>query len=176
MICEISRALPARAVLEELRDEIGHTVSMGVLDGTRVTYVHRLFAHPRSHRTVDRELRVGAQIPAYCTALGKVLLASLSDAERRERVAKINLVPQGPRSIVEQDKLLVELGGVNPHTPIVSDEELDVGTRSIAMLLARPSDERPMAIEVTVPSDAYTTARLVKTVGPRIAQAAGSIS
>jgi IclR family pca regulon transcriptional regulator len=176
VIREIRRALPARAVLEELRDEIGYTVSMGALDDTRVIYVHRLFGHRRGQHMADRELRVGAHIPTYCTALGKMLLASLSDAERRRRVAKINLVPQGPRSIVEHVKLLAELDGINLGAPIVSDEELEIGARSIAMLLARPSDERPMAIDVTVPSASYTAAQLFKQVGPEVIRAASLIS
>ena len=41
----IRREVSARAVLEELRKQTGHTVSMGVLNGARVIYVHRLLAH-----------------------------------------------------------------------------------------------------------------------------------
>jgi IclR family pca regulon transcriptional regulator len=176
VIREIRRALPARAVLEELRDEIGHTVSMGALDGTRVIYVHRLFGHRRGQHKIDRELRVGAYIPAYCTALGKVLLASLFDAERRQRVATIHLVPQGPRSTTVHDKLLAELDGVNLLAPLVSDEEFVVGARSIAMLLSRPDDELPMAIDVTVPSTTYTAAQLLKRIGPDLMRAANLVS
>jgi IclR family pca regulon transcriptional regulator len=175
-IGEIRRALPARAVLEELREEIGHTVSMGALDHTRVVYVHRLFGHRSGQHAIDRELRVGAHIPAYCTALGKILLASLSDAERRERVATIDLVPQGPRSIVEHAELLAELDEMNVQAPIVSDEEFVTGARSIAVLVPRPSGERPMAIDLTVPSSAYTTMQLLEATGPKMMRAAGLIS
>jgi IclR family transcriptional regulator, pca regulon regulatory protein len=176
VIREIRRELPARAVLEELRDEIGHTVSMGVLDRTRVIYVHRLFGHRRGQHMIDCELRVGSHIPAYCTALGKVLLASLSHAERRMRVATIDLVPQGPRSVTVQGKLLAELDRVNVEEPIVSDEELVIGARSIAVLLSRPGGEQPMAIDVTVPSAAYTTSQLLERVGPDLMQAAKLIT
>jgi IclR family pca regulon transcriptional regulator len=85
----IRRQVPVRAVLEELRDAVGHTVSMGVLEGARVIYVHRLLGHRSGQYAVDRDLGVGAAVPAYCTALGKVLLASLSDAERRQLIASI---------------------------------------------------------------------------------------
>jgi IclR family transcriptional regulator, pca regulon regulatory protein len=172
----IRRALPARAVLEELRDKTGHTVSMGALDGTRVVYVHRLFGHRRGQHMIDRELRVGAYIPAYCTALGKVLLASLSDAERCERVATIHLVPQGPRSITVHDKLLEELSGMNLRAPIVSDEEFVIGARSIATLLLWPNGEYPMAIDVTVPSGAYAATQLLNQIGPEVMRAAKLIS
>jgi IclR family pca regulon transcriptional regulator len=176
VIREIRRALPARVALEELRDQIGRTVSMGVLDGTRVIYVHRLFGHRCGQHVVDRELRVGAHIPAYCTALGKVLLASLSDAERPERVATIHLVPQGPRSITVQDELLAELEDVSLRAPVVSDEEFVVGARSVAMLLSRASGEQPLAIDVTAPSTAYTASQLLKQIGPSVMRTAKLIS
>src|ERR1700722_13179716 len=73
----IRRQVAARAVLEELREDTGHTGRMGVLDGPRVVYVYRLLGHSTGQHAVDRDLGVGADIPVYCSALGKVLLASL---------------------------------------------------------------------------------------------------
>jgi len=176
VIGEIRHALPARAVLEELREQVGHTVSMGTLHGARVIYIHRLFGHPRGQHEIDRELHVGAHVPAYCTALGKVLLASLADAKRRERVATMDLVPQGPRSIVEHAELLAELGRVNLGAPIVSDEELAIGARSIAVLVRQPSGKQPIAIDVTVPSTAYTPTQLLKQIGAELMRVASLIS
>lgn len=160
---ELRRALRrAHDVLEGLRDEVGHTVSMGALDGTRVLYVHRFFGPRRGQHLSDRELRVGAYVPAYCTALGKVLLAGLPEAKRQTRVATIHLVPQGPRSITELHKLLAELDDVDPRAPTVSDEELVMGARSIAILVSGAAGKQPVAIDVTVPSDLYTDAQLVE--------------
>jgi IclR family pca regulon transcriptional regulator len=173
---EIHRALLVRAVLEQLREEIGYTVGMGALDGTHAVYVHRLFGHQRSQHTIDREIRVGTHVPAHCTALGKVLLASLPDAERRARVEMIDLVPHGPRSIVEQGTLIAELDSVSPRAPVVSDEELVIGARSIAMLVAPPGCERPVAIDVVVPSVVYTVAQMLTQIGPSLMGAARLLS
>jgi IclR family pca regulon transcriptional regulator len=175
-IGDIRRSLPARETLEELREDTGYTVSMGVLEGTDVVYVHRLFGHRRGQHAIDLELRVGAHVPAYCTALGKALLASLPGAERRALVETIDLVPQGPRSITVHGKLLAELDRVSLLQPVLSDEELVAGARSIAMLVARPGDGRPVAIEVTVPSAAYTAAQLLTQVGPSVMRATRLIS
>ncbi len=173
---EIRKQAPARAVLEELREETGHTVSMGVLDGGRVIYVHRLLGHRPGQYEVDRDLGVGANVPVYCTALGKVLLASLSDAERRELSATLELTRHGPNTIVDERKLAAELDRVSPRGVVVSDEELMRGARSIAVLVPRPRSEHPLAIDVTVPSAAYTVNRLVKEVAPRLKRAAKLIS
>lgn len=168
IIREIRCLLPAREVLEDLRDETGYTVSMGTLDGTRVLYIYRFFGHRHGQHLIDRELRVGTHVPAYCTALGKVMLASLPDAERHKRVATIDLVPEGPGSITEHQALLAELDDIDPWALLVSDEEFVIGARSIAMLISRPDDERTMAIDVTVSSTACTVAQLLKYIGPEV--------
>jgi IclR family pca regulon transcriptional regulator len=176
IIREIQHVLHMHAALEDLRDQIGYTVSLGLLDGTRVLYVHRFFGHRPDQHLIDRELRVGAHIPAYCTGLGKVMLASLPEAERRERVETINLVPQGPRSITVQDTLLAELEDVDPEAPTASDEEFVIGARSIATLLPRTFRSQPLAIDVTVPSNAYTTAQLIEQIGPKLGRTAQLIT
>jgi DNA-binding IclR family transcriptional regulator len=176
-IGEIRKYVPARAVLEELREEIGHTVSMGVLDGNRVIYVHRLLGHRQGQHAIDASLGVGANVPVCCTALGKVLLASISDAERRELIATLEPpTRRGPNAITDKRKLVRELDRVSPRDVVLSDEELMRGARSIAVLVPRPRSEHPLAIDVTVPSAAYTVNRLAKEVGPRLKRAAKLIS
>ena len=172
----IRREVAARAVLEELREQIGHTVSMGVLEGARVIYVHRLLAHGPGQYSADHDLGVGASIPAYCSALGKVLLASISESERRELLATIELVPHGPRTIGERGELAAELDRISTRGVVISDEELFAGARSIAALVPRPRSQYPAAIEVTVPSSTYTVEQLRRRVGPRLKRAAKLIS
>ncbi len=171
----VRRQVSAGVALEELRDKVGHTVSMGVLDRDRVVYVHRLFGHRRGQYAIDLELGVGASVPVYCSALGKVLLASVSDAERSELLEGLQLVPHGPNSIVAKSELADELARMNPREPTLSDEELTAGSRSVAVLLPRPSGEYPLAIEVTVPSSAYTAKQLLEQVGPMVKRTAALI-
>ncbi len=176
VIRTIRGEVAARAVLEELREQTGHTVSMGVLSGARVIYVHRLLAHGVGQYGADHDLGVGAGIPAYCSALGKVMLASLSDAERRELLAGIKLESHGPNTIEERDQLAAELDRISARGVVISDEELFAGSRSIAALVPRPRSEHPVAIDVTVPSSAYTVEQLRKRIGPRLKRAAKLIS
>ena len=170
-ISAIRRRMAARVALEELRDEIGYTVSMGVLDGARVVYVHRLFGHRPGQHAIDLGLGVGGSVPVYCTALGKALLASLCDVQRCELLASLDLIPYGPRSILVKSKLSTELDGIDVGGAVLSDEELVAGSRSIAMLVRRPASGCPLAIEVTVPSAAFTLEGLCKEIGPRLERA-----
>jgi IclR family transcriptional regulator, pca regulon regulatory protein len=175
-IGSMRRQVPARVALEELRDKTGHTVSMGVLDSTRVIYVHRLFGHHRGQYEIDMDLGVGATVPVYCTALGKVLLASLSDDERLEIIAGLQLIPHGPNSILAKSDIAAELDRLNVRDAVVSDEELTAGARSIAALIPRPAGEYALAIDITVPSWAYTVNRLRKKLGPPLRRTVRLIS
>jgi DNA-binding IclR family transcriptional regulator len=162
--------------LEELRNQTGHTVSMGMLDEARVIYIYCLFGHRRGQYAIDSHLGVGAHVSAHRTALGKALLASLSAAERSDLLMSIDLASRTGGSITAKSKLAVELDRIDPETPVVSDEELIEGARSIALLVPRPTGEPALAIDVTVPSSAYTVDQLKRQVGPPLKRAVKRIS
>jgi IclR family pca regulon transcriptional regulator len=176
IVRELRYPLQAEDVLRGLRDETGYTVSMGALDRTHVLYLDRFFGHRRGQHLIDLSLRVGAVIPAYCTALGKAMLANLPEGERHELVATMDLVAEGPNSIVEHNTLLAELDGISSQEPLVSDEEFVPGARSIAIPVTRPGSARPIAIDVTVPSEAYIAAELLEQIGPKLVRAAELIA
>jgi len=58
--------------LERLRDETSETIHLGVLDGMEIIYLEKLHGN---HTVGLMSSRVGSRLPAYCTAIGKVLLA-----------------------------------------------------------------------------------------------------
>jgi DNA-binding IclR family transcriptional regulator len=123
LIGAMRRALPAVTVLEELRDGTGYTVSMGALNSNKVTYIHRLLAHRLGQYHINQEIGVGAHVPIHCTALGKALLASLTDEARRKLISRLDFVPWGPRAFVAHEQLIHDLHDVDYREPVVSDEE-----------------------------------------------------
>lgn len=176
VIDTIRRQVPARFALEGLRDETGYTVSMAVLEGARVVYIYRLFGHRRGQSAIDMGLGVGATIPVFCTALGKVLLASVSKTERRKIISGLQLIPYGPNSIVVKSKLAARLNHINLEEATISDEEFAAGSRSIAALVRRSTSRYPVAVDVTVPSSLYTMDRLVEDIGIPLKRTARHIS
>lgn len=174
---EVIRAqVGARAVLEELREELGHTVSMGVLSDGCVIYVYRLFGHRRGQFAIDRGLESGAHVPAYCTALGKVLMASLSSVEREQLLAKLELAPQGPKAILDRRRLAGAIERIGAGEAVLSDEEQVAGARSLAVLVPGARGGRTLAIEVSVPAATYSPTGLIKQAGPRLKRAAKLIA
>jgi IclR family pca regulon transcriptional regulator len=176
LIATMRRALPVLTVLEELRDETGYTVGLGVMRHHSATYVHRLFGHRCGQYEIDLELRAGARIPLYCTALGKALLATFPDEWRQWLIKDINLVPQGPRSIIAHGELIDDLRRIDLQKPVISDEEFIAGGRLIAMYVPRPDEKRPIGIDISVPSAACTVGRLRLEIGRHIEYAAKLIS
>jgi DNA-binding IclR family transcriptional regulator len=165
----------ARTILEDLREQTGHTVSMGVLDGTRVLYIHRLFAHGQGQYEADLGLGAGAFVPAYCAAIGKPLLASLSDPDRREAMAALKLKSLGPNTITRKGVLAGELLAIHVAGIAVCDEEQARGVRSIAATITQPGRSRLMAVSVTVPSRSMSVERMTTELGPRVLAAAERI-
>jgi IclR family pca regulon transcriptional regulator len=175
-IATIRASLPhAEPVLAELRRRTGHTVSMGVLDGGRLLYVHRMRAHRVGQYEADLGHGVGASLPLHCTALGKALLASLPEAERSELVAQLTLAKCGPKSITTVKRLSSELRMVGERGLAIGDEEIAPRVRSIAASVTTGEQSPRIAIDVTVPASAYTAERLADDLGALLREAAAEI-
>lgn len=164
--------LHAETILEELRERTRATVSLGVLEGSRVVYVHRFFAHKAGQYEADLGLGVGAYVPVHCTAIGKALLASLGESEQAAILANLTLARHGPKTIASKRKLADELARFRLEGIAVCDEEQAAGVRSIAKAVVCPGAPRLMAISVTAPARGYTVSRLRDDFGAHLERAA----
>src|SRR5580765_8203547 len=71
--------------LRRLADETQRTVNLAILDGTDVVYIERYRTARPGQQEIDLNLHVGARLPAYCTAMGKAILAFMP-ADRVEEI------------------------------------------------------------------------------------------
>ncbi len=67
----------ARPYLEKLNQDLDEFIHLGVLDGGDVVYIDKI----DRNRSIRLYSEIGKRVPCYCTALGKALLAGLSDHE-----------------------------------------------------------------------------------------------
>ena len=95
----------ARPIAQELAEELGETVHMGVLEGDSAVYVLKI----ESKYTIRMFSRVGRRIPLYCTAIGKVLLAISGASERQAALEGLRLVAFTPKTITTRAGLDAEL-------------------------------------------------------------------
>lgn len=166
----------SRPVLEELRDQTGHTASFGVLDGACATYVQRAHGHGRGQYQADGDLGPGAHVPLHCTALGKAMLASQLEERQQELIAEMTLTREGPNTITAMHALLQALARIKAVRLAISDEEHAAGVRSIAVAINGRATRQTFGIEVTVPAAQYTPAELTRHIGPNVRAAAQGIS
>ena len=173
---EITRV--AARYLQALSDETGYTVSMAVADGPDIVYVDRRRSGRGSHLTMDLNLHVGSRLPAYCTSMGKVLLAYRDPAVLRRLLDHTDMARRGPKTITAREHLMSVLGKVRQSGLAVSDEELAPGLRAFAAPIRDRSGEVVAAINIAVHlSVANTTVEtLTARLEPPLRRAAGEIS
>ena len=119
----------AQAILAAARDRIGESVSLAILDGPNAVFVARA-AVPR---LVSTGVNVGAALPAYCSATGRVLLAGLADDEVRARLDQASRLALTPRTRTDPAALLQVVQAVRREGFALVEEELELGMRSLAV-------------------------------------------
>lgn len=165
-----------RPYLEELRERSGHTVSLAVLDGPEILYIDRVRSfRPGEHRN-DLNLRVGSRLPAYCTAMGKVLVAFLSETGRREAIAAMELVKRGPHTITTKKALLEELEQVREKGMALNEEEMTARRIAIAAPIRDEGREVVAAIGIAAHTEMISVADILDQLLPDLLSTADRIS
>jgi IclR family pca regulon transcriptional regulator len=122
----------ARPILAQVSERLGESCYGAVLDGAEVLYVLHI---PSARHLVNVDLRVGSRTPAYCTSVGRVLLAGLTP-EAVERVLEaIRPEPRTPRTITAKARLREQVEQARRQGWAVVDEELELGLRSLSVPL-----------------------------------------
>jgi IclR family pca regulon transcriptional regulator len=145
---EITRV--AGPFLQALSDETGYTVSMAVLDGPDIVYIDRRRSGRAGTFAMGLNLHVGSRLPAYCTSMGKVLLAYQEPAALRELVDRTDLARRGPKTITAREQLMVALARVRRTGFALNDEELAAGLRSLAAPVRDRSGAVVAAVNIAV--------------------------
>lgn len=129
-------SLPALAqpLLDRLRDAVGESASLGVLDRSEILYL----ARASRDRIMAVGLHVGSRLPLANSSMGRILLAQLPHEHRARMLSDRPPVAHTPRTLTNTNALMEELTRVEHDGYAVVDQELDLGLRSIAVpVLAR---------------------------------------
>jgi IclR family transcriptional regulator, pca regulon regulatory protein len=162
--------------LEELRQRTGYTVGLAVLDGAEILYVDRARSWRRGQREVDIGLHPGSRMPAYCTAMGKVLLAYLPYEVQSELIAQLQLKRHSPSTIASKQALRAELEQVAEDGYAVNDQELKPGMHAIAVPVRDESREVAAAIGIAASPEAISLPELIDALSPHLIATADRIS
>lgn len=162
--------------LEELRQRTGYTVGFAVLDGSEILYMDRARSWRRTERETDIGLQPGSRMPAYCTAVGKVLLAYLPDDVQREMIAQLKLDRNSPSTITSKQLLRIELEQVREDGFAANDQELRPGLQAIAVPVRDESREVIAAVGIAASPETISLAELIDALSPHLLSTAARIS
>jgi DNA-binding IclR family transcriptional regulator len=149
----------AAPFLADLFEATRETVHLAVLDGTDVVYVQKLTVSG----SPDIPSRLGGRMPAYCTGVGKAMLA-FSPPECLGTVVAAGLERRTPRTVIAPGLLSAELDSIR-RTGIA--EEHEESTRGIACVAAPVLDtdgHAVAALSITGWSNRLNTHRLAPAV------------
>jgi len=127
----------AQPILEKLSGVLHESCSVATLVDDELLYVAR--AHVSRIMTVD--LGIGSRLPAYCTSMGRVLLAHLPERELDRYFEQVTLQRYTARTVVSKTRLRKILGEVRNRGYAVVDQELEDGLRSVAVPVKGAGDE-----------------------------------
>ena len=134
--------------LDDLRNRIGETVHVSILDAGEVVYVERR----ESSHTLRIFRRVGHRNHAHCTSSGKVLLAWLPSDERGRIYATHGLPPHTLHTITDPVLLEEELVRVRERGYAENINESELGASSVAAPIRDVSGSVIAAIAIAVPA------------------------
>ena len=151
----------AHFYLEELRAQSSYTVSFAVLDGPEIVYIDRARSFRRGQAKIDLGLRPGSRRPAYCTAMGKVLLAYLPEHELTRTLGEMCLERQGPNTVMNKSVLRRELVQIHEDGFAVNDQELAPGHHAMAVPVYAHSQEVVAALGMAAHSSTISLEAMV---------------
>jgi len=130
--------------LNNISRELGESSSLAVLDDGEVLYV----ARAATTRVMSVALNTGSRLPAYCTSLGRVMLAHLPPDELNAYFARTKLKAMTDKTVTTQKRLREILAGVRQSGYAINDEELELGLRSISVPVRGASGQVVAALNV----------------------------
>lgn len=137
--------------LENIAKEITETIHFGVLENQKVLYLNKA----ESPLGLKVSTQIGSYQDAYCSALGKVLLAYLDEAELQLYFKNTELVPRTTFTKVDEVALRSELKKIKAQRYALDMEELELGLICIAIPVFNPQGEVIAAISASGPSSRF---------------------
>lgn len=162
----------AEPVMERLADAVGESCSAAVLDGTDIVYVLRV----HTHKIVALNLNVGTRLPAWCTSLGRVLLAGLDDAEVKARLKASSIHPNTRHTATDMGELLARVQQVRRQGWALVNQELEEGLISIAAPVKNRAGAVVAALNVSGQANRTSAAVMKDSLLPKLRAAADEVS
>lgn len=146
-----SRPIPsiAQPLLDALSERTRESATLAkLLDGDAI-----IIARSTARRSLSAGLGIGSRLPAHCSALGRVLLSSLPDDEVRLRLDAMPRRAFTPHTVTGIDEVLAIVRACRADGYATSDEELEIGVRSLAVPVFNRAGAMTAGLSIVVRAD-----------------------
>ncbi len=158
--------------MRQLSEQFHESCSAAILQGTEIVYVARI---PAS-RIMSVALAVGTRLPAFHTALGRIQLGFLDDAELWRRLRSFRIEAHTPSTIIDIQALFDRVREDRAQGFSIVDEELERGLRAIAVPIMDRSGQVVAALNLSTHSTRTTRNELRERFLPSLRATAETIS
>jgi IclR family transcriptional regulator, pca regulon regulatory protein len=128
-ISSMPLAAMAQPILESVSHILHESCSIATLDRADIVYV----ARANVTRIMSIDLVVGSRLPAFCTSMGRVLMAELPSEKLDEFLTRVEFKRYTERTVANAEKLRQVLRMVQRNGYSIVDQELESGLRSMAV-------------------------------------------
>lgn len=165
-------AAAATPILDRLRNEFGESVSLAVCEGDEIQFI----ARSTSERVVSAAIRIGVRWPMYYTAAGRVLLAARSDADIDAYLALQSFEKRTGKTVVNRDDLRSLILQTRRLGYGVSDEEIEIGLRAVAVPVFSAAGDVVAAMAASASSARMTIETMTQDIVPALRRAADTLT
>lgn len=131
---------PVRTILMELVEQTGETCNIGVLEQGEIVYIERI----EGSSPLRLQLEVGSRVPFYCTAIGKLLVASQHKNLRSRLINSSRLKRFTKHTLIEPSQLEQEFKTIRSQGYSFNNEEFVEGLTALAVPIM-DANNRPVA-------------------------------
>ncbi|MFJ2738737.1 IclR family transcriptional regulator [Streptomyces sp. NPDC087440] len=152
---QLDLAAEGQRVAREVAETCDETVHVAVLEDTDVIYIAKV----DSTHAVRMVSAAGRKLPAHCTSVGKMLLASLPEPELRARLEGRELVGMTPHSITDPEALQQALADIRARGLATEHRESNPDVSCVAAPVRDSAGRVVAALSVSVPMIRWTEER-----------------
>ncbi|SMQ65739.1 transcriptional regulator, IclR family [Devosia lucknowensis] len=134
--------------LDQLSSELGESSSVSVLDGAEIVYV----ARAAQRKVMSISLMPGSRLPAFCTSMGRILLAALPESEATAILERSALTARTRHTLIDIGAIMAELERIRGDGFALIDQEVELGLRSIAIPVLNARGATVAALNIGLPA------------------------
>ncbi|KIF77753.1 IclR family transcriptional regulator [Streptomyces sp. 150FB] len=152
---QLDLAAEGQQVAREVAETCDETVHVAVLEDADVIYIAKV----DSTHAVRMVSAAGRRLPAHCTSVGKMLLASLPETEFEARLAGRELIAMTPDSVTDYAVLRTELTSIRERGVAVEHRESNPDVSCVAAPVRDSAGRVVAALSISVPMIRWSAER-----------------